>query len=299
DLVSPVLLGAENLPMLGSEEAARPMLFVGNHQRMGLYDTPLLVYELAVRGYKVRGLAHPKHWSGPVGPFFEQFGAVKASPMAAFRLLKQNEKVLLFPGGAREVNKPRGSEYRLLWKEGADFVRLAAKCGALIVPFAAVGADDAYDVMLVGAGGGVLQPVARELDADEVAAHPVLGPLARQVFGAIDPDIDVAEALLPLTRLPVVGIPTPIPVPNLNRLYFKIAPPVDTRQLTDLRDTAGVQALYDDVKHTVERCMGELLVYRDQDEESDLGGRFRRTLGRWTNLVRDTTTGDTASKIRS
>ncbi|GFH20247.1 PlsC domain-containing protein, partial [Haematococcus lacustris] len=78
-----------------------------------------------------------------------------------------------------------------------------------------------------------------------------------------------------------------------------IAPPVDTRQLTDLRDAAGVQALYDDVKHTVERCMGELLVYRDQDEESDLGGRFRRTLGRWTNLVRDTTTGDTASKIRS
>jgi len=47
-----VVLGAEHLPPLGSEEAKRPMLFVGNHQRVGFYDTPLLVYELAVRGYR-------------------------------------------------------------------------------------------------------------------------------------------------------------------------------------------------------------------------------------------------------
>jgi hypothetical protein len=52
---------------------------------------------------------------------------------------------LLFPGGAREVNKKVGQEYQLFWKESPDFVRLAARCGAIIVPFAAVGADDAYD----------------------------------------------------------------------------------------------------------------------------------------------------------
>ncbi len=51
----------------------------------------------------------------------------------------------------REVVKKRGQEYTLLWRESPDFVRLAAKCNALIVPFAAVGADDAYDV---GAGVG-------------------------------------------------------------------------------------------------------------------------------------------------
>lgn len=50
---------------------------------------------------RVRGLAHPGHWAGPFGKWFEQFGAVKASPMAAFRLLKGGEKVLLFPGGAK------------------------------------------------------------------------------------------------------------------------------------------------------------------------------------------------------
>jgi hypothetical protein len=43
-------------------------------------------------------------------------------------------------------------------------VRLAARCGAIIVPFAAVGADDAYDVLM---------------DVDEVLEAPVLGDLVR------------------------------------------------------------------------------------------------------------------------
>lgn len=52
---------------------------------------------------QARGLAHKGHWQGPLGQFFERFGAVKASPMAAFRLLRQGEAVLLYPGGAKEV----------------------------------------------------------------------------------------------------------------------------------------------------------------------------------------------------
>ena len=52
---------------------------------------------------QVRGLAHPEHWQGPQGQLFDRFGAVKASPMAAYKLLRQGESVLLFPGGGREV----------------------------------------------------------------------------------------------------------------------------------------------------------------------------------------------------
>lgn len=40
-----------------------------------------------------------------------------------------------------------------LVQEEPDFVRLAVKCRALIVPFAAVGADDAYDILLVRTRG--------------------------------------------------------------------------------------------------------------------------------------------------
>ena len=46
--------------------------------------------------------------------------------------------------------KRRGEEYQLFWRDDRpDFVRLAAKYNALIVPFAAVGADDAYNLLLV------------------------------------------------------------------------------------------------------------------------------------------------------
>ena len=75
----------------------------GNHTLIGLYDMPLLVHELYLRGYKVRGLAHPGHWATPLGDIFQRLGAVKASPLAAYRLLQNAEAVLLFPGGGREV----------------------------------------------------------------------------------------------------------------------------------------------------------------------------------------------------
>ncbi|KAG2493697.1 hypothetical protein HYH03_008211 [Edaphochlamys debaryana] len=264
DLVSPRVLGFENLPPPGSPEFSRPMLFVGNHQRIGFYDTPLLVLELYVRGYRVRGLAHKGHWAGPFGKWFESFGTVKASPMAAFKLLKGREKVLLFPGGAKEVVKKRGLEYTLLWKESPDFVRLAARCGALIVPFAAVGADDAYEIMM---------------DTDEVVSHPLLGPVMRGLLERLGPGLDPSESIFPVTRLPVVGLPTLIPIPNLQRLYFQFAPPVDPSALgTDIKDPEQVQALYDGIRGTVEQTMAELLEVRRADSESQIGPRLARSL---------------------
>ena len=85
----------------------------GNHTLIGLYDLPLLVHELYLRGYRVRGLAHPGHWKTPLGPLFQNLGAVKASPMAAYRLLQDAQAVLLFPGGGREVSLH--SWYTALW----------------------------------------------------------------------------------------------------------------------------------------------------------------------------------------
>ena len=56
---------------------------------------------------QARGLAHKAHWRGPQGAFFQRFGAVKASPLAAFKLLRDGHAVLLFPGGAAEVPAPQ------------------------------------------------------------------------------------------------------------------------------------------------------------------------------------------------
>jgi hypothetical protein len=39
-------------------------------------------------------------------------------------------------------------------------------------------------------------------DTQEVINHPVLGPLARETLKRIDPEIEMEEAVMPLTRLP-------------------------------------------------------------------------------------------------
>jgi hypothetical protein len=110
-----------------------------------------------------------------------------------------------------QVNKRKGEEYKLIWKDKPDFVRMAAKTNALIIPFAAVGGDDAFDVAM---------------DTDEVLSNPVLGPLARrlakQVFKGT-PLEDSDDAFSPVTKLPGLGVPSLLPLPKLERLYFRWA----------------------------------------------------------------------------
>ena len=106
DLISPLFLGLENVPLPGSL-GGRPILFIGNHTQFGMYDLPLYMAEMYSRGYQVTGLAHPQHWQTPLGPFFENFGAVKASPLAAYRALSKGQNVLLFPGDTPRIAAPQ------------------------------------------------------------------------------------------------------------------------------------------------------------------------------------------------
>jgi hypothetical protein len=61
-----------------------------------------------------------------------------------------------------------------------------------------------------------------------------------------------SEAVLPLTRVPGLGLPTPVPIPNLQRLYFKVCAPIDTAALglNVRKDAEGWQELYDGIKAT-------------------------------------------------
>ena len=111
DAIAPLSLGVENIPTRASL-GNRPILFVGNHTQFGMYDMPLLFMELYVHGYKLTGLAHPEHWKTPLGSFFEDCGAIKASPLAAYRALRRGSNVLLFPGASSPVMHER--QLRLL-----------------------------------------------------------------------------------------------------------------------------------------------------------------------------------------
>jgi 1-acyl-sn-glycerol-3-phosphate acyltransferase len=63
------------------------------------------------------------------------------------RLLANDELVLVLPGGLREAMKPRELRYRLLWGDRYGFARAAIRNNAPIVPVAAIGADDVFDVV--------------------------------------------------------------------------------------------------------------------------------------------------------
>lgn len=108
-----------------------------------------------------------------------------------------------------QVNKRKGEKYKLIWKNKAEFVRMAAKTNALIVPFAAVGGEEAFDIAM---------------DSDEVLANPLLGPLARrasqQVFQG-SPLEHSQDAIMPITNLPGTTVPSLVPLPKLERLYFR------------------------------------------------------------------------------
>lgn len=49
---------------------------------------------------------------------------------------------------AAQAYKGRGEEYKLFWPKHPEFVRMAARFGATIVPFGGVGLDDGFQMLL-------------------------------------------------------------------------------------------------------------------------------------------------------
>jgi hypothetical protein len=73
---------------------------------------------------------------------------------------------------------------------------------------------------LLGAGDDAYDLAA---DTSELLANPVLGPLIRSALRLVAPELDPAEATPPLARDPLTGLPTLVPLPRLERLYFQCA----------------------------------------------------------------------------
>eukprot|EP00956_Cyclotella_meneghiniana_P020433 scaffold36169_cov66-Cyclotella_meneghiniana.AAC.2 len=149
----------------------KPLLFVGNHQLFG-QDLGMIIAQLIEeRGINARGLMHPiaadgfsatrpgdepsirkqkRKWefNDDVSDLFPMFGAVKVNPRNFYRLLQTGQAALLFPGGVREVFHGKDEDYKLFWPAKTDFVRVAARFNATIVPLAAIGAADSLNILL-------------------------------------------------------------------------------------------------------------------------------------------------------
>ncbi|MEO7096391.1 MAG: lysophospholipid acyltransferase family protein [Polyangiales bacterium] len=145
------LEGADRLP-------AGPALLVGNHGFLG-YETLLFFERLyAETGRLPRGLADRWFFRVPLlRDLLRRVGGVRGSPDHAQRALSAGHLVVCYPGGAREVLKHDPStRYRLQWEKSAGFVRVALRGGVPIVPFAAAGVDDTFDVVRRLEGSGEL-----------------------------------------------------------------------------------------------------------------------------------------------
>ncbi len=131
--------GTNNIPADGR------VLLIGNHTGQLPFDAAMVgttVLADAPKPRLVRGMV--ERWSADlpfVSELFVRSGQIVGDPRVCARLLEAEEAVLVFPEGARGINKLFAQRYQL-GDFGQGFMRLALQTRAPIVPFAVIGAEE-------------------------------------------------------------------------------------------------------------------------------------------------------------
>lgn len=234
DLSRPYVDGTENLPRDGR------FILVGNHTQTGMAEAWLTCLSVRrITGMRVRPLTERGMGSmpGPIGDVLAACGGVVGTPENATKLMQNNETVLVFPGGGRELGKFKGEEYQLKWEGRAGFARVAIANDYPIVPVGHVGGDDIYHSI--------------------VKRDSFLGRLTENVGQAITGKADMT---MPLTR----GIgPTLIPSPQ--RMYLRFGQPISTRQPAGVTDDDWVATVKASTQTALENILRELQDVRSED----------------------------------
>jgi 1-acyl-sn-glycerol-3-phosphate acyltransferase len=240
-ITQPKFYGIGNIPHDGS-------LLVGNHTIYGFLDLPYMMAEVwQRRRIAVRGLGEHAHYAVPVWrDLLGACGMVRGTRDNVRALMRDHQTILVYPGGAREVNKRRGQQYQLLWGERMGFARLAIGYGYPIVPVAAVGADDMLDVIV-----------------DQTT--PLYGQLALAY-----------EKVMGFPTPPVVRGLGPTGIPRPERLYFWFGDPVDTTRFAGQNDNTAARTVRDETKQSVMAGIQFLRDERDKDPDRDLVKRLLR-----------------------
>ena len=243
---------------LDRADPGRPTLFVGNHSVFGVLDVLLFSDGLyRERGISLRMLADRNHFKFPLWrDFVVQTGAVLGTRANCAALMRRGEHLLVFPGGAREVFKHKGEAYRLIWKERYGFVRLAIEHGYSITPYATVGAEEAFDV-LIDSGDYMNTPMGRYLKR----------------WGIADRYLRGGEEFPPVVRgLGLTVIPRP------ERLYFSIGRPIETaRYRGEAENREVLRRVRNRIGRSLEQLIAELRAHRARDNRP---GTLRRVLNR-------------------
>ncbi len=239
---SPKFFGLENI------DPAKPTLMVGNHTIFGVIDAPILLAQIyRERGVQIRTLADHAHYDIPGWrAMVDRAGGVEGTRENCTRLMQQREHIMVFPGGAREVSKRKGEQYQLTWKRRTGFCKMAIANGYNILPFASVGPDDMYDIVL---------------DAEDILRSPV-GRLMKKA-GLLEKDgmLRGGDIIMPVTRgLGLSFIPRP------ERFYFSVGQEIDVSEYSGReQDEDALFELRDKVAFAIQDLISELLTVREQD----------------------------------
>ncbi|MEP7121437.1 MAG: lysophospholipid acyltransferase family protein [Byssovorax sp.] len=135
------LIGEHHLPRRGGA------LLVGNHALGGLDAFPLTALLIVHTGRVPRFLGERNLWRIPGLPtLLAAAGAIPGDPDAAVDLLVGGELVCVYPGGIDDSFKLSSEAYTLKWGARAGFARVAMRAGVPIVPVAATGVDELFEV---------------------------------------------------------------------------------------------------------------------------------------------------------
>ena len=127
------------------------------------------------------------------------------------------------------------------------FARIAIQHGVPIVPFASVGVEDMFEIVV---------------DADDILRSPV-GDLLRALGITEQPWFRHGDVIPPIVRGRGPGS-----LPRLERQYFLFGEPIDTGRYAGCHEDRDVcYALREEVKTAVETQIGHLLEVREADPE--------------------------------
>ncbi|XP_014496767.1 acyltransferase-like protein At3g26840, chloroplastic [Vigna radiata var. radiata] len=183
-------------------------------------------------------------------------GAVPVGPTNLFKLFSSMSHVLLYPGGIREAFHRKGEEYKLFWPEQSEFVRMAARFGAKIVPFGVVGEDDVGQVVFY-----YVDLVKIPYFRSEIESLTEEVPQVRSGFGG---EVGNQQVHLPLILPKVPG-----------RFYYYFGKALEMKgREQELQNKEKSQEFYLQVKSEVERCIAYLKEKRDMDPYRGLGHRL-------------------------
>ena len=167
------LRGLANVPAEG------PVILVGNHSGAIPVDALMLAYALdhdhRASPRRVARVLYDRFVDGipALAELYRRTGGVPARYAIADELLGRGELVVIFPEGVGGVSKLFEERYRLQ-RFSTSAARLAWKHRAPIIPFAVVGAEEAYPVI------GRSEEAGARLGAPYLPItpfFPMLGPL--------------------------------------------------------------------------------------------------------------------------